>query len=202
MDFIMFWRISRPNGTSVTGQYVLPELNLGPMQSILPETVQNKIGRVLYAQTEREKTALLNSLIRNRYIKDENPIMVYIEVDDNYFHDFKNDSPLVSTIRFKMVNQSSSRNANYILELQPSEEVQNMQVFKRSFWNISDFHWIGQTVFKGHLMAGAETIIQSLACFLRQSVYDIGRWRLTCESEGKKFIMEHKEILISVHDKS
>ena len=86
LDLICFWEIP---GSTRKGHHHIVGIFLGVQQPPLqPSAGQKNLGRALFAQTEREKTALLNNLLRNRHLREENPVKAVVELDDRLQHDF------------------------------------------------------------------------------------------------------------------
>jgi hypothetical protein len=86
LDIIALWYL--PDGQHV-GQHYIIGINLGPQQ--LPVGASSKtlnLGRSLFEQTEREKTALISSIFRNRHIKEETPVKIILHASDSVLHEF------------------------------------------------------------------------------------------------------------------
>jgi hypothetical protein len=85
LDLAVFWSIP---DTKQHGNHYTLGMNLGVQQAPLQPEKVVAMGRSLFAQTEREKMALLNQLVRNRHLRDDALIKVTLVAPDRYTHDF------------------------------------------------------------------------------------------------------------------
>lgn len=88
MDFLIFWEIPSERRT---GFIVLSGLNLGAGHAALQEAIENvesaKVGRSLYAESQREKTEILQSIRNSEWNAEMNPLIVTIQ-EGVVEHDF------------------------------------------------------------------------------------------------------------------
>ena len=88
MDFLVFWEIPSEQRT---GFILLSGLNLGAGHAALREAIEKvenaKVKRSMYAETQREKTEILQSIRDSEWNAEMNPLVVTIQ-QDIVEHDF------------------------------------------------------------------------------------------------------------------
>lgn len=120
VDLIVHWKFF---DSQVGGQYFVTGLNLGVQQNPIQMSLFNnkKIGRVLFSQTAKEKTALANNLLRNRHIREENPVKLALVIPENIGHDFKAKRSLIFPVGVRLKNNSWNKEVFVELELLPAD---------------------------------------------------------------------------------
>lgn len=88
MDFLVFWEITSERRT---GSILLSGLNLGAGHGALQEAIENvenaRVKRSMYAETQREKMEILQSIRDSEWNAEMNPLVVTIQ-EDMVEHDF------------------------------------------------------------------------------------------------------------------
>lgn len=88
VDFLVFWEIPFEHRT---GFILLSGLNLGAGHAALQEVIENvesaKVKRSMYAETQREKMEILQSIRDSEWNVEMNPLVVTIQ-EDVVEHDF------------------------------------------------------------------------------------------------------------------
>lgn len=76
------------------GHHYIIGVNLGiqqnPFQGNSTELL-NQQNRTMFEATAKERAMLINSLTRNRVIKDESPVKVLVSAPDKKAHNFDNE---------------------------------------------------------------------------------------------------------------
>jgi len=71
------------------GHHYIIGINLGVQQSpVRGKDILIAPSRALYEQTVKERTALINGLLKNKHFKDENPLKLTVTCNDVYEHEF------------------------------------------------------------------------------------------------------------------
>lgn len=88
VDFLIFWEIPSEQRTGFT---LLSGLNLGAGHSALQDAIENvegaKVKRSMYAETQREKTEILQSIRDSEWNAEMNPLVVMVQ-EGVLEHDF------------------------------------------------------------------------------------------------------------------
>lgn len=91
VDLAIYWNI--PNMKRQGHHYIIG-VNLGiqqnPFQGNSTE-LMNQQNRTMFEATAKERAMLINSLTRNRVIKDESPVKVLVSAPDKKAHNFDNE---------------------------------------------------------------------------------------------------------------
>ncbi|KAJ3290281.1 Trafficking protein particle complex 8 [Borealophlyctis nickersoniae] len=191
VDLALFWESPGPNGTVHRGHHYIIGINLGlqaPLQmQRLAQLAASKgggAGRALYAETVREKKAVVASLLKVRQ-KDASPVRVVVKAAHEARGSFA-DGPCTFPITLVLRNTSRVSTARYMLEtLHPGRAETDSQPPSTpgppnavsSSSSSPDFVWLGKTYASGVLPPQSETTVTLLACFARPGVYDVNRWR-------------------------
>ncbi|KAI8076416.1 ER-golgi trafficking TRAPP I complex 85 kDa subunit-domain-containing protein [Gilbertella persicaria] len=188
IDLALYWDIPKMKRH---GHHYIIGVNLGvqqnPFQGTHADLTAKTTNRTMFEATAKERTLLVNSLTRNRHLKDESPIKLMISSPDRQVHDFEKEGLLKVPISVQLRNCSWNRTSKYTLELLPwstDPKPRNNAKTSNTF-NIFPFHWTGSTVFSGVLKPEESTQIEALATFQLPGVYDINRWKLTVRTEDK-----------------
>ncbi|RKO85395.1 hypothetical protein BDK51DRAFT_32411, partial [Blyttiomyces helicus] len=185
VDLALFWEVpDTPQPTQ--GHHYIIGINLGlqaPLQlqarlGAIAGSSQAAAGRALYAETVREKKALVASLLKARQ-KDVSPVRLIIETSNTITHDFKNGECVVP-VTIHLRNSSSVNIAKYLLEIFSSNPAHSETPTPV---DSTDLAWLGTTFATGTLATEAEASVTLLACFPRPGVYDVSRWRLSVSLE-------------------
>ena len=91
MDLIVLWEIPSEHRS---GLCAITDLIIGPrhgvLQNVLAQAEHSSIGRTMYAETTRERDALLESIRTCDWNANDDPTQVYIEGPRHIAHDFGN----------------------------------------------------------------------------------------------------------------
>ncbi|KAM0793278.1 hypothetical protein ACM66B_000739 [Microbotryomycetes sp. NB124-2] len=170
LDLLVFWHVP---ATKQRGYHHLTGIPLGATSNELRSVLRSaelKAGG-LYAESQRERTMLLSSLGRSEFGRDDNPVKVWIEVDDVVSHDF-DQGPCVIAVGFKIRNLSPNKPFSYTLCLTDV-----------SIKLPLDVAFAGNLVHRGTVEPCAiETVLTQL-WIPRQGSYDVGGWKLVARRE-------------------
>lgn len=87
VDLTIYWNIPQMKRH---GHHYIIGVNLGVQQNPFQGTAADleSKNRTMFEQTAKERTLLVNSLTRNRTLKDESPIKLMVHCPDKQAHDF------------------------------------------------------------------------------------------------------------------
>lgn len=175
------------------GYHFISGLQLAAQQAPLQlsRDKSKQLGRALFAQTEREKAAVLNCLLRNRHLREENPVRVVTKVSDStgamsttpastvLHHDFRSRPSLTVVLTLRLLNTSWNRAVQCQLELLDTNKSD-----PTSSAATTAFHWIGMTSTHITLAPGEEKTISTHALIMRTGTHDLNRWRVVVNMTG------------------
>ncbi|KAJ3087304.1 Trafficking protein particle complex 8, partial [Quaeritorhiza haematococci] len=160
-------------GPKRCGHHYIMGINLGLQSPLQLQTrfgknvnaLQNRIAsKALYAQTIREKKAVINSLLKSRQ-KEMSPIRLVLRAPNEVQHAFgSKDSKCIVPVTVVINNGSWMNVASYALELQ-SEDGSGLQ-------------WLGHANRQGTLHPEEEESFVVDVWFPEPGVYDLNRWKL------------------------
>ncbi|KAG8219699.1 ER-golgi trafficking TRAPP I complex 85 kDa subunit-domain-containing protein [Butyriboletus roseoflavus] len=121
VDFLIFWEIPSERRT---GFILLSGLNLGAGHAALQEAIENvesaKVKRSMYAETQREKTEILQSIRDSEWNAEMNPLVVTIQ-EGVVEHDFSQ-GPCLATVKFFLRNHSLTHPSRYVIKFGARED--------------------------------------------------------------------------------
>lgn len=88
VDLTLYWNIPQMKRH---GHHYIIGVNLGVQQNPFQGTtdlVGKQNTRTMFEATVKERALLVNSLTRNRALKDESPIKLMVSTNDKHVHDF------------------------------------------------------------------------------------------------------------------
>lgn len=89
VDLTLYWDIPQMKRH---GHHYIIGVNLGvqqnPFQGTTDPAANKTSSRTMFEATAKERTLLVNSLTRNRALKDESPIKLMVSCPDKQAHDF------------------------------------------------------------------------------------------------------------------
>ncbi|CAO3654024.1 unnamed protein product [Mucor hiemalis] len=189
VDLTIYWNIPQMKRH---GHHYIIGVNLGVQQNPFQGTAADleSKNRTMFEQTAKERSLLVNSLTRNRTLKDESPVKLMVQCPDKQVHDFDKEGLLKVPISISLKNCSWNRTSKYTLELLPwsdqKSNASNKNVPVKASLNIFPFHWNGSTVFSGSLKPEESADLQAFATFQLPGVYDVNRWKLTVRTDDKE----------------
>lgn len=88
VDLTLYWNIPEMKRH---GHHYIIGVNLGVQQNPFQGTtdvVGKQNTRTMFEATVKERALLVNSLTRNKTLKDESPVKLMVSTNDKYAHDF------------------------------------------------------------------------------------------------------------------
>ncbi|KAG8949630.1 hypothetical protein FRC04_008376 [Tulasnella sp. 424] len=165
-----------------TGFSVVSGLSLGSGASNLKDVVlraelgldsagKTKKTRSMYAETTREREALVSSIRNSTWNHDEDPLVVEVVAAERTEHDFTA-KPLVLPVIFNIRNTSSLQAVEFSLSLTPKSALdQSQHPVPR---------YIGALAHRGSIPPSSTTSIRAKAWIVKPGVYSIEGWSLSC----------------------
>lgn len=188
VDLVLYYSIPSLNKT---GHFYVTGMHIGfqtALQLQLSKRVldASKTSKILYAQTVREKKALITSLLKTKTLKDVSPVRVVLECADILRHGFvslssSRQSPLVVDVKVFVKNISWTNKADFFLEmLPPAENSTSGNNYKNGTESaLVGANWIGSTYCFGLLEPDQKMEFVLRLSFTKPGVYDINRYKLT-----------------------
>lgn len=180
IDISLFWQLP---DLGRSGNHFILGINLAPscsplQTSSISSQAMNR-GAALFEQTNREKVALLNSIVKNRHIPDEPHLKYFLTIPniqkDSITHDFASQPFLILPIQMHLLNTSWSSKVQYELQLLSSEENNSG----------AEFLWTGRFYFSGELEPAEHTVVDLSVRILKPGVYDLNSgWQLLIRDVG------------------
>ncbi|ORY80223.1 ER-golgi trafficking TRAPP I complex 85 kDa subunit-domain-containing protein [Leucosporidium creatinivorum] len=187
LDLLLFWQIP---STGQQGHHHLADIPLGAghdrLKAVL-ELAELKAGG-LYAESQRERTALLAGLRRSELGVDEMPAQVSVVVEENGEHEFER-GPCILPVSFTIRNLSPTLSFDFDLTLQ--------DLSKPS----PDVVYAGSLTHRGTAAPLSLTTISSQLFITRQGAYDVGGWKLAVSREGASWIETGKKREVRIRDR-
>ncbi|SCZ90825.1 BZ3500_MvSof-1268-A1-R1_Chr1-3g02288 [Microbotryum saponariae] len=169
LDLVIFW--SSPS-LDLQGHHHLADIPFGAGSNVLKsvlETAELKAGG-LYAESQRERTALLGALRRSEMGVQENAVSVMLQVDENLVHDFGK-GPCTVPVTYQIRNLSPSQAFDYTLILAPSET--------RSTTSLV---YSGSLTHRGLVPPLGLGTVATQLWIMRQGIFDVGGWTISVKS--------------------
>jgi hypothetical protein len=224
LDLLVFW--TSPS-LGVQGHHHLTGIPIGAGSNALKEvleTAEQKAGG-LYAESQRERSALLAGLRRSEFGVDQSPVAVLLEVSEFGEHDFENDGCVSSTavnylstdeslgrpcsipVSFLIRNLSSTFGFDYTLNLSVTDSSSSSCVPSRYPSYIHSYPssyrpqaaYVGAMSSVGRIEADARAEFQTTLWIPRNGTYDVGDWRIDIIGPGGKSWVEYgrrREVLV------
>ncbi|KAK4058005.1 hypothetical protein OIO90_000744 [Microbotryomycetes sp. JL221] len=170
LDLLVFWTVP---STGARGHHHLTGIPLGAGSNDLKDVLaagETKAGG-LYAESQRERTLLLSSLARSEFGRSDNPVKVWIEVNDAIEHDF-DEGPCIVPVAFKIRNLSTTKAFSYEFFLTDV-----------SIKLPLDVAFSGPITHRGIVAPLAIETVSTQLWISRQGSYNVGGWKLIAKSD-------------------
>ncbi|KAJ3048861.1 Trafficking protein particle complex 8 [Rhizophlyctis rosea] len=152
-------------------------LNPLPLSRLAALAASKGGGRALYAETVREKKAVVGSLLKGKG-KDVSPVRILVKGGVEVRWNFR-DGPCVLPVQISMHNSSRVNSAQYLLEMLVPGSNSDSTKQQKGTGAPGDFSWLGKTFAEGTLPPEAEVTQTVMATFARPGVYDLNQWKLS-----------------------
>ncbi|TFY79762.1 hypothetical protein EWM64_g4249 [Hericium alpestre] len=175
VDILIFWSLPTEQRE---GHLLVPGLTLGArhgeLNKMLDEAAEAKVKRSMYAETQREKSAVLEAIRVSEWNAEMNPIVVALRDMMIVEHDFS-DKPCHVSIDFTLRNLSLTHPCKYKLVL-PSQTLTN-----NSPGEFSQPTYAGRLTYRGSLKPLESVTLQPTIHVTRPDTYALGSWRVETE---------------------
>lgn len=177
LDILVFWEIPSEQRCGFT---LLSSLILGPshgaLQEIIGDAEQAKVKRSMYAETQREKTEMLQSIRNSEWNAESNPLIVSVEDGLVMEHDFDKGGCL-AYVTFTLRNYSLTHPSRYILRFNPSLS-RNAAVGPL---NLLAPRYIGPLLVRGCLQPSESSSVEARLWVSRPGIYALCGWEVEVE---------------------
>ncbi|KII93831.1 hypothetical protein PLICRDRAFT_36073 [Plicaturopsis crispa FD-325 SS-3] len=189
VDVVVFWEIPSQRRS---GHLLVPGITLGAGHAALKETIEAaenaKVKRSMYAETQREKMEVLESIRNSEWNREMNPIVVTLQDQRPLEHDFSKGPCRLSTT-FALRNYSLTHTSRFILKLPAGPTSAS---YPPSL-DILPPRYCGRLTFRGTLQPSEVAIVHPELWITRPGTYALGGWRLETE------VGEHSEVWRTRH---
>ncbi|KAJ6519689.1 ER-golgi trafficking TRAPP I complex 85 kDa subunit-domain-containing protein [Mycena sanguinolenta] len=170
VDFVLFWRIPDQDRH---GHILVSGITLGaghaPLKEIIDEAENAKVKRSMYAETQRQKMEILDSIRESEWNTEMNPIVATQE-EVRVAHDFST-SPLHVPVTFTVRNYSPTHTSRFVLKFVPESASPNGQ----------RPNYTGRLTFRGTLKPLESSRITPKIWVVCPGTYALSGWRLETE---------------------
>lgn len=171
VDFVIFWKIPSEQRF---GHILVSEIALGASHAVLREVLEGvesaKVKRSMYAETQREKTEMLQAIRDSEWNAEMNPVVVIVKDGLVIEHDFSQGVCMVP-VEFTIRNHSLSHPSRFVLRLDHRQ--QSSHHFPAPY--------CGRMTFRGLLAPLQTTSVLAQLCATRPGTYVLSGWRLETE---------------------
>ncbi|KAG7450664.1 uncharacterized protein BT62DRAFT_927934 [Guyanagaster necrorhizus] len=172
VDIVVFWEIPAQHRS---GHVLLAGINLGAGHAALRDIVNlaenAKATRSMYAETQREKVKILQSVRDCEWNSEMNPIVLTVRTTDILDHDFTNGSCRVP-VTFTVRNHSLTHRSSFVVKLfsEQSTDAPTTGAIRPCY--------SGRLSFRGTLNPTELITIHPKVWVTRPGLYDLDAWRL------------------------
>ncbi|KAI0068320.1 hypothetical protein BV25DRAFT_1793504 [Artomyces pyxidatus] len=175
VDIILFWDIpseGRSGHILIAG----PTLGAGhgALNDIIQEAEEMKVKRSMYAETQREKSTVLEAIRSSEWNAEMNPIVVSMHDSGLVEHDFSH-SPCHVPVPATLRNYSLTHQAKYTLKL--GVDISS----DASRDDLAQPSWVGRLTYRGTLEPLQHVTVRPTLHVARPDTYSLGGWQLETE---------------------
>ncbi|KAF8634497.1 hypothetical protein AX15_000933 [Amanita polypyramis BW_CC] len=171
IDILVFWTVPSKDRF---GYILLPDLSLGARHGAMREFIENaenaKTGRSMYAETEREKLEILDSLRNSEWNAEMDPLCVTVEDQGGIIHNFTK-GPRIVPVMLTLRNYSLTHTIKYALKF---------PMVQKHLSNLVPTY-TGRTTFRGTLKPSQSTVVKPKLWLAQPGTYVVDEWDLTTE---------------------
>ncbi|OJA16247.1 hypothetical protein AZE42_00079 [Rhizopogon vesiculosus] len=173
VDFVIFWEIASEQRS---GHILMSDIVLGAKHAALREAIEEVesagVKRIMYAETQREKTETLQAIRDSEWNAEMNPIVVNVKDGLVIVHDFSQ-GVYKAPVEFTIRNHSLSHPSRFVLRLDAHQHSPSSTLLPASY--------CGRMAFRGLLQPLQSTSVQAQMCVTRPGTYALSGWRLETE---------------------
>jgi len=174
LDVLVFWEIPSENRS---GNLFVSGLNLGAMHSPLRDIVEAaenaKVGRSMYAETQREKEEVVQAIRNSEWNMEMNPLHVTVHASNNLNHDFTK-GPCRARVNLTVRNYSTTLKSRFTLKL-------NREAANSSWGNVQPAVYGGRLTYRATLEPTQYISFSAAAWIGRPGTYALGAWQIETE---------------------
>ncbi|KAI0094770.1 ER-golgi trafficking TRAPP I complex 85 kDa subunit-domain-containing protein [Irpex rosettiformis] len=174
IDFVFFWEIP---SQSRSGHLLVTGLSLGashaPLRELVEETENAKAARSMYAETQRERSEVLEAVRNSEWNTESDPLVMTVEDGLIVEHDFKQ-GPCSVPVRFTMRNQSLTHNVHYTLRLLNSDTSRSEQLLHAP-------QYVGRLTHKGELQPSQSAVVSAKLSARTSGGYGLDSWKVVID---------------------
>ncbi|KIO08413.1 hypothetical protein M404DRAFT_134508 [Pisolithus tinctorius Marx 270] len=177
LDILVFWEIPSEQRCGFT---LLSSLTLGSshggLQEIISDVEQAKMKRSMYAETQREKMEMLESIRNSEWNAVSNPLVVSVEDGLVIEHDFDKGGCLVY-VTFTLRNYSLTHPLRYTLKFKPSLS----KIAAVGPLNLLAPRYISPLTIRGTLQPSESSSVETRLWVSCPGMYALSRWEAEVE---------------------
>ncbi|KAI0051657.1 hypothetical protein FA95DRAFT_1484733 [Auriscalpium vulgare] len=175
VDVVIFWEIpseGRSGHILVTGTTL--GAGHGDLNGIIQEAEEMKVKRNMYAETQIERSSILEAIRASEWNSETNPVVLTVQGSGAVVeHDFSSSSchiPVTLSLR----NYSLTRPAKYTFKLPPQTPASGVS-------DMAAPSWIGRLTYRGTLKPLEHLLLRPTLHATQPDTYTLGDWRLEIE---------------------
>jgi len=167
---VIFWDIplERRSGYIYTTGITLGAKHAA-LKEVIEEIERSKVKRSMYAETRRERVAILNGIRESEWNAEMNPLVLSLK-EGTLRHDFTQ-GPCRTSVPMTLRNYSLTHKCEFLLRL-PTGNISS---------NIPPLNYTGRLTFRGTLEPLEATTIQPDVYITYPGEYGLGGWSLEAQ---------------------
>jgi len=178
LDVLIFWDIP---SSERSGHVLISGVNVGAehgaLNAIIQETQELKVKRSMYAETDRERSSILEAVRASEWNAEMNPVSLTAIEPGVINHDFSERSCQIP-VTFMLRNFSMTHPSKYTLRLASSEASTNDPPGTKNFAPPS---WIGRLTFRGTLEPMQHVTLTPTLLVTGPDTHALESWQLEVE---------------------
>ncbi|KAA1467917.1 hypothetical protein DENSPDRAFT_856966 [Dentipellis sp. KUC8613] len=172
VEIVLFWSIPSEHRT---GHISISAATLGArhgaLDAILDEAADAKVKRNMFAETQREKDAILNAIRASEWNAEMDPVVITSQNMKIVEHDFSS-GPCHVSVEFTVKNYSLTHSCKYTLAF-PSDPL-----LESATGVLARPSYAGRLTYRGVLRPQQHATVQPTLHASRPDTYALGGWRL------------------------
>ncbi|KAH8982598.1 ER-golgi trafficking TRAPP I complex 85 kDa subunit-domain-containing protein [Lactarius akahatsu] len=177
LDIILFWDVpsdGRSGHILVSGGILGAEH--GALNAAIQEAEEMKVKRSMYAETQRERSSVLEAIRASEWNAEMNPVSLVTIEPDVVRHNFSELSCHVP-VTLMLRNFSMTHPSRYTLKLASEVTPDNPSGLK----SLAPPSWIGRLTFRGTLEPMQHTVLKPTLLATGPDMYTLDGWQLEVE---------------------
>ncbi|KAI0321379.1 ER-golgi trafficking TRAPP I complex 85 kDa subunit-domain-containing protein [Amylostereum chailletii] len=149
----------------------------GSLNGIIQEMEERKVTRSMYAETQRERSSILEAIRNSEWNAEMNPVYAVVQTPGVVENDFSL-TPCQVPVPFTLHNYSFTHSAQYTLKL-VSFEPSGENLFDRTSPS-----WVGRLTFRGTILPLQYVTLKPQLHIQHPDTYSLDGWTLEVEVEN------------------